>query len=138
MAKNDFFIAGRWRNQAAIEEVLATVRASGKTAHCFIEDTHGRTEDEVMSASTEKLAQDDPLIQRIFEDDMQGLRDSDTFLIVLPAGLSAHMELGVAYGLGKKCYAVGELEKTETLYCMFDRIFPDIRALKAWLEADNG
>ena len=27
-----------------------------------------------------------------------------------------------AYGMGKKCYAVGIPEKTETLYCIFEKI----------------
>lgn len=82
---------------------------------------------------SEALAQDDPLIQKIFETDIAAERDAENFLLVLPAGIAGHIEAGVAYGLGKHCYAVGELEKTETLYCIFDRIFPDIQALQAWL-----
>ena len=33
---------------------------------------------------------------------------------------------GVAYVMGKKCYAIGTLEKTETLYHIFDKIFPSL------------
>jgi hypothetical protein len=138
MAKNDFFVAGRWRNKGAIEEVVALIRSTGKSAHCFLEDTHGLDEASIESASTEILSQDDPLIRRIFDDDMQGLRDSETFLLVLPAGLAAHMELGVAYGMGKKCFAIGKLEKTETLYCMLEKVFADMDELKKWLEAPHG
>lgn len=134
MAQYDFFIAGRWRNKENIKLVLDTVRAHGNTAHCFIESLHGRNEASVTSGSTELLPQDDPLVRRIFEDDMQGERDSDNFLLVLPAGIAGHMEAGVAYGMGKKCYAVGKLEKTETLYCVFDTVFPDVAALKEWLK----
>jgi len=34
--------------------------------------------------------------------------------------------IGIAYGMGKRCYAVGTPEKTETLYCVFTRIFEDL------------
>ena len=34
-------------------------------------------------------------------------------------------ETGVAYGLGKKCYAIGEYEATDPLYLIFNKIFAD-------------
>jgi len=54
---------------------------------------------------------------------MKALKDSDALVLVFPAGLSAHMELGAAYGMGKKCYGLGAPEKPETLYKMFDGLF---------------
>lgn len=81
------------------------------------------------------MPQDDPLIRKIFETDITAERQADNFLLVLPAGIAGHIEAGVAYGMGKKCYAIGELEKTETLYCIFDKIFPDIESLKVWLDS---
>jgi hypothetical protein len=66
--------------------------------------------------------------RKMFETDMRGLRDAREFIVLMPAGLSAHMELGVAYGLGKKCYAIGEPEKIETLYLMLDAIYPDVHS----------
>jgi hypothetical protein len=45
------------------------------------------------------------------------------------------MEAGASYGMGKKCYAVGVPEKTETLYSIFDEIFPDIDSLKNWIRS---
>lgn len=76
---------------------------------------------------------DNPLIRKIFETDITAERQAENFLLVLPAGIAGHIEAGVAYGMGKKCYAVGPVEKTETLYCVFEQIFPDIDALQAWL-----
>jgi hypothetical protein len=84
---------------------------------------------------SEALPQDDPLIRKIFDKDIAAERAADNFLLVLPAGIAGHIEAGAAFGMGKKCYAVGQLEKTETLYCIFDEIFPDIAALEAWLAA---
>lgn len=55
-------------------------------------------------------------------------------MLVLPADSSAHIEAGVAYGLGKKCYAIGEYEATDSLYLIFDKIFADEDELKEFLE----
>jgi hypothetical protein len=143
MSKYDFFIAGRWRNKDNIKPVLDAVRASGKTAYCFIENAYegeelsfnANSQDDIEATmqASEVMAQDDPMIRKIFENDITGERDSEKFLLVLPVGIAGHIEAGAAYGMGKKCYAIGQPEKTETLYCIFDKIFPDLDALKKWL-----
>jgi hypothetical protein len=82
------------------------------------------------------LPKDDDFIKHIFQNDMQAQRDSDNFLLVLPAGISAHIEAGASYGMGKKCYALGIPEKTETLYGVFNEIFSDLESLENWLSAE--
>jgi len=136
----DYFIAGRTRNRKAIQAVLKQIRDEGKTAYCFIENKYDgdgihfdpdSPRPEAEMAAFEALAdwQTNPTFRKIYEDDMNALKNSDKFVIIFPAGLSAHMELGAAYGLGKKCYAVGEAEKPESLYLMLDEIFPDTATL---------
>ena len=142
MPRYDFYIAGRWRNKENIKPVLDMVRASGKTAYCFIENEYKgdvvefdiNGDAEVFMKQMEDLPKDHPHIRKIFEIDITAERQAENFLLVLPAGIAAHIEAGVAYGLGKKCYAIGEPEKTETLYCIFDEIFPDLDTLNAWLK----
>lgn len=143
MSKYDFFIAGRWRNKDNIIPVVDAVRASGLSAYCFIENAYegeklsfNINSQEAIEASmrqSEIMSQDDPMIRKIFTNDIDAERDADNFLLVLPAGIAGHIEAGVAYGMGKKCYAVGMPEKTETLYCIFDKIFPDVESLVKWL-----
>ena len=141
MATYDFFIAGRWRNRDAIRVVLDTVRAHGRTAYCFIENDYGgdqiglgtEGDPHAFMARAEQLPQHHPLIREIFARDMAAQRSADSLLLVLPAGHAGHIEAGVAYGLGQRCYAVGPVEKTETLYGIFDQIFDDIASLSAWL-----
>lgn len=141
MITYDFFIAGRWRNKDNIKPVLNAVRASGKTAYCFIENSYEGeaiefkidSDPDVFMKQSEAMPQDDPLIRKMFDTDMTAEQQADNFLLVLPAGIAGHIEAGVAYGMGKKCYAIGTVEKTETLYCVFDEIFPDIEALQTWL-----
>jgi hypothetical protein len=145
MAEYNFFIAGRWRNKDNIKPVLDTVRTSGKTAYCFIENEYKgeavefKMDDDpdAFMKQSEEMSQEDPLIHKIFETDIAAERDAENFLLVLPAGIAGHIEAGAAYGMGKKCYAVGRPEKTETLYCIFDKIFPDIESLKLWLESEG-
>jgi hypothetical protein len=138
--KYDYFVAGRTRNKAAILEVVAEIRAAGKTAYCFIEnayDADGITFDPSIENSDAEMKafeeiddwQNNPTLQKIFDDDMNALKESENFVIVFPAGLSAHMELGAAYGLGKRCYAIGDQEKVESLYLMLDRIYESAEEL---------
>ncbi len=54
--------------------------------------------------------------------------------LVLPAGKAAHIEAGIAYGLGKKCYAIGEYEATDTLYNIFENIFNNKEELEEFLK----
>ena len=137
----DFFVAGRWRNHEAVREVLDIIRDSGRTAYCFIDNLYEGeklefdTQDvEPTMSGLEALPQDDEFIRKIFDKDMAGEKDAANFLLVLPAGISGHVEAGVAYGLGRPCYAVGRPEKTETLYSIFDEIFPTNDDLRQWLK----
>ena len=145
MSKYDFFIAGRWRNYAEVKIVLNTVRAHDKTAYCFIENLYQgskvefKQDDSIESVmqKLESLPKDDEFIKQIFENDMQAQRDSDCFLLVLPAGISGHVEAGASYGMGKNCFAIGVPEKTETLYGIFEHIFPNVESLSAWLKSSK-
>jgi hypothetical protein len=145
MKKYDFFIAGRWRNKDNIKQVIDLVRSYNKSVYCFIEnDYKGEivelrmdADPEVFMAELEALPQDHPFIRKIFDLDMKAEREADTFLLGLPAGIAAHIEAGVAYGLGKRCIAIGTLEKTETLYDVFEEIFPTIEAFTEWLKSED-
>lgn len=135
--KYDYFIAGRWRNFKNIKPIVAAVRKTGKSVYCFIEneyDSHGvrnvrEPQDiEALMKDNEALKdwQTNPTFRKIYETDMSALKDSHILMAVFPMGFSAHMELGVAYGMGKPCIGIGVPEKAETLYFMFDQIFPTI------------
>lgn len=139
--KYDYAIVGRWRNKDAINTLKDALRRAGKKVYCFTDneydsdgikfERHDNANVEVMMATTEKLTdwQTNPTFRKIFETDLQGVRDAEALILVFPAGLSAHMELGLAYGMGKKCYALGAPEKPETLYLMIDTAFPDTNML---------
>lgn len=139
--KYDYVLVGRFRNKAEIRPVLDALRKAGKSVYCFLDndydghgikiETHEQADAEASISSIERRTdwQTNPTFRKIFEADIQGVRQSESLILVFPAGLSAHMELGVAYGLGKKCYAIGQPEKAETLYLMLNSIFPNIETL---------
>ena len=138
----DFFVAGRWRNRAAITPVLEVLDRAGFSSYCFIRNNcaevlsefgDGGDHPDELAAAVEGTDLVDPRIAQIFESDMAAQRTAKRFLIVMPAGLAAHLEAGVSYGLGKPCYSVGPVLKTETLYRIFERMFTDVDHLAEWL-----
>lgn len=138
MKKYDYFVAGRWRNRDQIKEVVRRLRDMEYRVYCFIENnfdgdgiffsTDDQANPDAMMEAFEKGAdwQANPTFRQIFEADMQALRESMSLVLVFPAGLAAHMELGAAYGMGMACYGIGVPVKPETLYLMFDAIHPDL------------
>jgi hypothetical protein len=144
--KYDFFVAGRTRNSDKLEKVLQIIRKNGKTAWCFIEKSYMRGADAKINLDAggekaheqfEALDLSDDLVKQIFDDDLAAERDAENFLLVLPAGISGHVEAGIAFGLGKKCYALGKPEKTESLYHIFDKIFNDTNEFREFLEGEK-
>ena len=55
----------------------------------------------------------------------------------LPAGKSGHIEAGVAYGMNKKCYAIGKFDATDSLYNIFEEIFNNENDLEEFLKNFN-
>lgn len=67
-------------------------------------------------------------IQEIFMMDLEGLKKADNFILLLPAGKSAHIESGIAYGLRKHCIVIGEQKEAEASYLIFNEFYPSINA----------
>lgn len=125
----DFFIAGRTRNKENILEICKILDSLKISYYCFLKNKESHAEagldlnDEKLADKFEKMDLKSNTVKTIFKYDMEGLKKSKNLLLVLPAGKSAHIEAGVAYGLGKKCYAIGEYDVTDSLYLIFDKIF---------------
>lgn len=126
----DFFISGRTRNKDKILDITAKLRAAGYSVHCFLDNEYkGDTFTFTKSSDPETAMQQfeavkdwrtDETFHEVFTQDMDALKASEKLIIVFPAGLSAHMELGAAYGMAKPCYSIGAFEKPESLYLMLD------------------
>jgi nucleoside 2-deoxyribosyltransferase len=140
--KYDFTVIGRWRNRDFVNQVRDAIRAEGFSCYSFTDNDwshHGaiwQTDDiEKTMSNYEKLPHDDPRMKEIFAKDLEGLRSSAQIVLVLPAGSASLMESGIAFGLGKPLYAVGDIgEKSETLFNIVKRIFPTLDEFQGFLE----
>lgn len=127
--KYDFFIAGRARNKENILRICDLFDKYNISYYCFLKNEehwgygnkNQTTEERQQEFESLELKSD--IVLNLFKNDLDGEKSSKNFLIVLPAGKAAHIEAGIAYGLGKKCYAIGEYEATDTLYNILKKYF---------------
>lgn len=132
--KYKYFIAARWRNKEAVLRLAKDIRNKGKTVYCFVEGDGGTYELKDLEEKykpKEFMQQfesipdwrNDPRVKEVFDVDMNALKESEALILLLPAGKSAHLEAGVAYGMGKHCIVIGEQKKTESLYLIFNEFY---------------
>ena len=137
----EFFIAGKTRNKDNILRICDVFDKHNISYYCFLknDDTmnsygeEGQTEEEKMK-EFENLGLKSDIVLNIFNQDLENERACKNLLLVLPAGKSGHIEAGIAYGMGKKCYAIGEFDATDSLYNIFDTIFKDESELEEFLK----
>ena len=135
----EFFIAGRARNKENILKICTLFDKYNISYYCFLknEDSWGYGNEnqtpEEKQKEFESLSLKSEVVLNLFNQDLEGEKNSKNLLLVLPAGKAAHIESGIAYGLGKKCYAIGEYEATDTLYNIFEEIFTNEKELEEFL-----
>lgn len=137
----EFFIAGKTRNKDNILRICDVFDKHNISYYCFLknDDTmnsygeEGQTEEEKMK-EFENLGLKSDIVLNIFNQDLENERACKNLLLVLPAGKSGHIEAGIAYGMGKKCYAIGEFDATDSLYNIFDTIFENESELEEFLK----
>lgn len=74
-----------------------------------------------------------------FASDFDAMRWADTFVLVLPCGRSAHLELGWAVGQGKRTAILLSQDEfePELMYRMVDKLATSLDELLSWVEADR-
>lgn len=122
--KYQYFIASSTRNKDQIIELTEKLRQKGKGVYSFIETNP--LENLISEEVDVKNWRDSEINKFIFEKDMKPLKESEALILLLPAGKSAHIEAGVAYGLGRKCILIGSPEETDSLYLIFNENFSNI------------
>lgn len=143
MNKYEFFIAGRARNKENILKICNLFDKYNISYYCFLKNEkdwgYGNPNQtpEENQREFESLGLKSEVVLNLFNNDLNGEKLSKNFLLVLPAGKAAHIEAGIAYGLGKKCYAIGEYETTDTLYNIFETIFANETELENFLKTYN-
>ena len=138
--KYNFFIAGRARNKYNILKICDLFDKYNISYYCFLKNEkewgYGNSNQtpEERQKEFESLGLKSEVVLNLFKNDLEGEKESKNLLLVLPAGNAAHIESGIAYGMGKKCYAIGEYDATDTLYNIFEQIFTNEEELEKFLK----
>jgi hypothetical protein len=85
-----------------------------------------------------KQALDLPFVQTAFDFDMKHLREADTFVLVMPAGKSGFLELGLMTGWGKRSYILfdGEPDRPDLMTKVATGLFDSFEDLVDRLALD--
>lgn len=146
---NYVYVASSWRNKYMQQAVVHTLSAAGIDCYDFIHPPNatGFAWSEV--GLTDPCSPEDylaglehPRAVEGFAADMAAMEKADAFVLVLPCGRSAHLELGWAVGQGKRTAILldGELDDAvtpELMYRMVDRISPSMFDLLGWLGVED-
>lgn len=148
------YVASSWRcqMQPAVIEIL---RAASINAYDFRnpESGTGFAWTEVMPSFdiNEQLchvdeylvALDHPRSVAGFNSDFEAMQKADAFVLVLPCGRSAHLELGWAIGAGKRTAILLDPDydtkqiTPELMYKMVDYVTPSVFDLLGWLGVED-
>lgn len=84
------------------------------------------------------VALDHPRAIEGFNADFDAMKNADVFVLVLPCGRSAHLELGWAVGAGKRTAVLLDDPCTpELMYKMVDYLAPTLFDLLGWLGVED-
>ena len=156
MIPNYIYVASSWRNMMHTG-VCAALRSAG-IEHYDFKNPPGGTgfswkqvkSDGVPSAPIAAKGSDwedvdeylamvhHPRATEGFNADFAAMQRADTFVMVLPCGKSAHLELGWAVGAGKRTAILLENPvEPELMYRMCDYLAPSLFDLLGWLGVED-
>ena len=129
MKKETYFISSKWRNRDLVLTLVKALRDRDYEVLSFFENPYNSDavddDPESVMQKWESMPswQQEKIVKDIFEEDMRCIRKADATILRLPAGTSAHIEIGFAHGQNKKCILIGKPEKTESAYMIFDETY---------------
>ena len=125
----DYTVIGKFRNAQKVRALIAAIRNMGKSCYDFTDkpadpkNPYAPFDDQMVALESHPNFLNDSVHRYHYERDLDGLRNANAVILLLPAGTSAHIEAGIAFGLGKKLILIGKPEKPETLYFIFDEYY---------------
>lgn len=136
------YVASSWRNELQ-PSVVNQLRFRGHEVYDFKKpkegdagfswrEIHPNWESWTTHQYVEAL--NHPLAEAGFKSDMDAMEWADTFVLVLPCGRSAHLELGWACGQGKETYILLEEMEPELMVKMCTSVCPSMHDLLSRLE----
>lgn len=128
----DYTIISKFRNKTNCNLLVKKLQEKGKTCYNFcdipadLNNPDGNPEEQMKALESVGDFFNDKHFQETFKRDLEGLKNAEKVIMLLPAGNSVHVEAGIAYGLGKPLILIGEPEKPETLYLIFNEKYRTI------------
>jgi len=128
----DYTIITKFRNKENCNLLIEKLKEKGKTCYNFCDTPADKNNPEAHPEEQMKVFEDtqdffnNEYFKKIFEKDLEGLKNAQKVIMLLPAGNSVHLEAGIAYGLGKPLILIGEPEKPESLYLIFKERYKNI------------
>lgn len=135
----EIYLASSWRNPY-INIMRDTLRLRGFNVYDFRENeafNWGDIQEKWKEWSPDEYIHflNHDLAKSGFDRDYKTLLGCDVLVLVNPCGSSAHLELGVAHGLGKPCYAwCPEIREPELMLKIADYISTNIHSIIAEIE----
>jgi hypothetical protein len=141
------YVASSWRNHGQ-GIIVYTLRAAGFEVYDFKNPPNGKpfSFDEVGLKGDDPIPADQYLellwgndrVVEGFESDFGAMKEADVFVLVLPCGRSAHLELGWAVGAGKRTAILLDDPCTpDLMYRMVDFVAPNVMDLLDWLGVED-
>ncbi|MDO8601892.1 MAG: hypothetical protein Q7R62_02050 [bacterium] len=126
-----YFIASRWENMKQVQILTENISALGNEVFSFVKDPRNFVSKEELKTLPTALKdlknwRTNEQLRGLYERELEGLRESDVFILLLPGGESSHIQAGIAFGLGKKTVLIGQPEAVKTHYLIFDEYFSSI------------
>ncbi len=128
----EYTVLAKFRNKENVDQLIEKLEEKGKSCYNFFDNPadssnpEGNPEDQMKVLESVKDFYNNEHFQKLFKEDLDGLKNAEKIIVLLPAGNSVHIEAGIAYGLGKKLILIGEPEKPDTLYLIFEERYKTI------------
>jgi hypothetical protein len=122
----DYTILSKFRNKDTVDHLVEELRKKGKTCYNFCatpadpNNPDAHPEKQMKAFESVENFFDDGHFRRVFEEDLEGLKNAQKIIVLLPAGNSVHIEAGIAFGLRKPLVLIGKPEKPDSLYLIFE------------------
>jgi hypothetical protein len=137
------YVASSWRNRLQ-PAVVGRLRLAGFDVYDFRNPEDGdngfhwsEIDPNWEGWSAQRYAEliDHPVAVDGFKKDLAAMEWADTFVLIMPCGRSAHLELGWAVGQGKRTAILLRDEgfKPELMYRMVDYLATGLSGLLGWL-----
>lgn len=128
----EYTILTKFRNKKQFDLLFTWLQAKGKTCYNLFaipadpENASGDIETQMKVFESKDDFFNDTHFRMMFEQDLQGLKNAEKVIVLLPAWTSVHIEAWIAYGLWKHLILIGKPEKPESLYLIFDERYTTI------------